>query len=93
MGFFVKLHKTRARLLILRAQEKSGQTRMGIVCGRCRQVHTHLLHVSESPALPTYWQLLNFNETTCDCQLYPPLLYSCVYQKVQSSLGSTLIEL
>jgi hypothetical protein len=41
-----------------------------------------------------YWQLLNLNDTTWDCQLSPPFLpYSWVNQKVQSSVGSTLMLL
>jgi hypothetical protein len=40
-----------------------------------------------------YLQSLNLKDTKCDCQLYPPSLYSWVYHMVQSLLGSTLIEL
>jgi hypothetical protein len=43
--------------------------------------------------LLAYWQPLNLKDTTWDCQLNPPSLYSWVYHMVQSSEGSTLIEL
>jgi len=46
----------------------------------------------ETSCVASYWQLLNLNETTWTATV-PPLLYSCVYQNVQSSVGSTLIEL
>ena len=49
-----------------------------------------LLHDSSS-----YWQPLTLNDPMRVCQLNVPLVarYSFVYQKVQSSVGSTVIAL